>query len=57
MKTLPVIALTANVVNGAKEMFLNAGFDDYIAKPVEVDRMERALKNFIPRELIVVKNL
>ncbi len=57
MQTLPVIALTANVVNGAKEMFLNAGFDDYIAKPVEVDRIERALKNFLPRDLIVVKNI
>ena len=56
MKTMPVVALTANVVNGAKEMFLDAGFDDYIAKPIEVDRIERALKTFLPRELIVVKN-
>ncbi len=56
MKDLPVVALTANVVNGAKEMFLDAGFDDYIAKPIEVDRMERALKAFLPRELIVIKN-
>ncbi|MBO4902620.1 MAG: response regulator [Lachnospiraceae bacterium] len=55
MKSLPVIALTANVVNGAKEMFLDAGFDDYIAKPIEVDRIERALRTHLPRELIVVK--
>lgn len=56
MKELPVIALTANVVNGAKEMFLDAGFDDYIAKPIEIDRIERSLKTFLPREMIVVKN-
>ena len=55
MKTIPVVALTANVVNGAKEMFLSSGFDDYIAKPIEVDRMERALKAFLPRNLIMIK--
>ena len=56
MRNLPVVALTANVVNGAKEMFLDAGFDDYIAKPIEIDRIERTLKTFLPRELILVKN-
>ncbi len=56
LKTLPVIALTANVVNGAREMFLEAGFDDYISKPIEVDRIERALKTFISKDLIVGKN-
>ncbi len=56
MREIPVVALTANVVNGAKEMFLDAGFDDYISKPIEIDRIEKALKTFLPRELIVVKN-
>lgn len=55
-KKLPVIALTANVVNGAKEMFLQAGFDYYISKPIEVDRVERALKTFLARDLIIVNN-
>ena len=53
-KTLPVIALTANVVSGAKEMFLQAGFDYYISKPIEIDRVERALKTFLSRDLIVI---
>ncbi len=55
IKSLPVVALTANVVNGAKEMFMDAGFNDYIAKPIEVDRVERALKTFLPRNLIVIR--
>ena len=55
MKKLPVVALTANVVNGAKEMFMDAGFDDYIAKPIEVERIEKALKGFLPKELIVIR--
>lgn len=53
-KKLPVIALTANVVNGAKEMFMQAGFDYYIPKPIEVDRVEHAFKTFLPRDLIVI---
>jgi len=52
---LPIISLTANVVNGAREMFLNAGFDDYISKPIEVERIERALKTFLPRDYIEIK--
>ncbi len=53
---VPVVALTANVVNGAKEMFMEAGFDDYISKPVQIDRLERTLKTFLPREMIIAKN-
>ena len=34
-KETPVIALTANAVFGAKEMFLENGFDDFIAKPFD----------------------
>lgn len=49
---LPVIALTANVISGAREMFLEAGFDDFMAKPISVDKMERTLKKFLPKEYI-----
>lgn len=55
-KTLPVVALTANVVNGAKEMFLQAGFNYYISKPIEIDRIERALKTFLNRDLLQINN-
>ena len=33
-KTTPVIAMTANAVKGAKEMYLQHGFADYISKPI-----------------------
>ena len=53
--TLPVIALTANVVSGAREMFLDAGFDDFLAKPISIDRMERILRKYLRRDLIINK--
>ena len=53
---MPVIALTANVVSGAREMFLEAGFDDFIAKPISIDKMEKVLRKYLRKELIVIKN-
>ena len=55
-KVVPTVALTANVVSGAREMFLDAGFDDFISKPISVDRMEKCLKKYLPKELIQFKN-
>ncbi len=52
-KNIPIIALTANAVNGVKEMFLNEGFNDFIAKPIELSLLARALKQWLPKELIV----
>lgn len=56
ISTIHIIALTANVVSGAREMFMEAGFDDYISKPIETDRMERALRTHLPKNLIVGRN-
>ena len=35
----PIVSLTANAVQGDRERFLNAGFDDYISKPVEPENL------------------
>ena len=45
-----VIALTANAVVGAKDMYLNAGFNDYLSKPVEIKTLEKALVTYIRPE-------
>lgn len=50
-KNLPIVALTANAVNGAREMFLSYGFSDFIAKPIELSALDKALKTWIPKRL------
>ena len=52
-KNLPVIALTANAIAGAREMFLENGFDGYLAKPIELSALNRVLRQHLPKEFIV----
>ena len=49
---LPVIALTANVISGAKDYYVGVGFNDYLEKPVEPKKMEEALRMFLPKDVI-----
>ena len=44
---IPVIALTANAIDGMKEEYLSLGFDDYLSKPIEKNELERVIKKFI----------
>jgi CheY-like chemotaxis protein/HPt (histidine-containing phosphotransfer) domain-containing protein len=43
-----VIALTANAVSGARDRYLESGFDDYLSKPIEVAQLERKLAAWLP---------
>ncbi len=47
---LPIIALTANAVNGMKEIFLSNGFDDFQSKPVEISKLKSILAKWVPKE-------
>ena len=51
-KKLPIIALTANAVNGARDMFISSGFNDFMPKPIEMSSLDRMLKAWLPKELI-----
>jgi len=44
---LPIIALTANAVTGMKEMFLEKGFDDFLAKPIDILKLEDVLDRWV----------
>ena len=52
-KQLPIIALTANAVNGVREMFIESGLNDFIAKPIELSALDRVLKTWLPQEYIM----
>lgn len=51
-KDAVMIILTANAVSGAKEMFLQEGFRDYLSKPISLPELEEMLLKYLPRELI-----
>ena len=49
-RVLKIIALTANAISGAREMFLREGFDEFISKPIHINEFERTVSKVIPRE-------
>ena len=47
---VPIIALTANAVEGTKELFLSEGMNDFVAKPIELRIITSKLKHWLPKE-------
>ncbi|MDR3230302.1 MAG: response regulator [Synergistaceae bacterium] len=54
---LPVVALTANAISGQEEMFLQNGMNDFLAKPIEIQKLARILKKWIPGEKQIEKRI
>jgi signal transduction histidine kinase/DNA-binding NarL/FixJ family response regulator len=50
LRTMPIIALTANAVSGMREMFLENGFNDFLSKPIESSKLDAVLKKWIPED-------
>ncbi len=48
----PVIVLTANAISGARERFLEEGFQDYLSKPIDTAKMEATLIRYLPPEKV-----
>jgi CheY-like chemotaxis protein len=49
-RQVPIIALTANAIAGMREMFLRNGFNDYLAKPIELTKLNDVMERWIPQE-------
>ena len=53
---VPVVALTADSVNGAEKKFMSVGFQGYISKPIDAEKLEDTLAIFLPPELVVIND-
>ena len=49
-RSVPIIALTANAISGVREMFIQNGMNDFLAKPIETAKLNAILEKWIPRE-------
>ena len=47
-----MVALTANALSGAREMFMREGFDGFIAKPIDIAEFERVMKHVLPEDSV-----
>ncbi|MBP3505798.1 MAG: PocR ligand-binding domain-containing protein [Lachnospiraceae bacterium] len=49
---VPIIALTANAVDGSKDLFLSEGMNDFVPKPIELKTITAKIKKWLPPEKI-----
>ena len=47
---IPMIALTANALTGMREKYLADGFNDYLAKPINKDELNRVINEYLNKE-------
>ncbi len=46
-RRIPIIAITASAMKGEREKLLAIGFDDYIAKPIDIKELPKALARYL----------
>ncbi|MBV6465468.1 MAG: Polar-differentiation response regulator DivK [Anaerolineales bacterium] len=47
--SVPIVAVTANVMRGDRERSLEAGCDGYIQKPIDIDVLSQQIERFLAR--------
>ena len=52
---IPVIALTANAVSDARDLFITEGFQDFVSKPIQSNVLKDVLLKWLPPQLIINK--
>ena len=54
-KTVPIIAFSGDSSAETKDLFLRAGIDDMLEKPVDIKRFKKLLLKWLPEDKIVMK--
>ncbi|MCL2802145.1 MAG: ATP-binding protein [Treponema sp.] len=49
-QNVTIIALTANAITGTREMFMENGFNDFLPKPINIEKLNTILELWIPKE-------
>jgi len=49
-ETIPIVALTANVMRGDRERSLEAGCDGYIQKPIDIDLLPQQVERYLRKK-------
>ena len=49
-RTVPIVAFTANALNGNEDMFLSKGFNAFITKPLEINRLDSIIQKWVRNE-------
>lgn len=52
-QSTPVVALTANAITGAREMYLGEGFQDFLSKPINPEKLEKMIMTMLPEEKVI----
>lgn len=53
-KKTPVIVLTANAIAGSRKRYMEAGFTDYLTKPLDATILEQTVKKYLPADKVIL---
>jgi signal transduction histidine kinase/DNA-binding response OmpR family regulator/HPt (histidine-containing phosphotransfer) domain-containing protein len=53
-REMPIVALSANAVSGAREAFLQGGMNDFVSKPIEAEQLNMILQKWLPKDKIAL---